>query len=44
MLIYCYLYFYAAEALKLAAKTLAVLTGMFVIHKLISWGLWVLSL
>lgn len=37
-------YWYAREILKCAAYTVAALALMFMIYKLVSWAIWVLSL
>ena len=37
-------YYYTREFLKLAGYALAALAGMFMIYKLVSWALWVMSL
>ena len=38
------LYYYCRECVKLAFYTLGVLALLFIVHKLVSWALWVLSL
>jgi len=38
------LYWYCREVARLAAYMLALLAVMFIIHKLVSWALWVMSL
>ena len=40
----CCLYYYGLEVLKLAAYTAAALALLFMIHKLVGWALWVMSL
>ena len=40
----CCLYYYGREFVRLAAFTALVLSLAFMIHKLISWALWVMSL
>jgi len=40
----CCLYYYGREAVKLAVNLIAVLALLFMIHKLVSWALWVMSL
>ncbi len=42
--IYCCLYYYGKETAETVPLLLAVLMGAFVIHKLVSWSLWVMSL
>jgi len=37
-------YYYGLECAKLAAYVAGVLTLLFMIHKLVSWALWVMSL
>ena len=37
------LYYYGREAAKLAGYSLAVLALLFMVHKLVSWALWVMS-
>ena len=44
MFCYCCLYYYITQATRTAAHTLAALAGLFVIHKLVSWALWIMSL
>lgn len=38
------LYYYGREAAKLAIDIAMVLALLFMIHKLVSWALWVMSL
>lgn len=38
------LYYYCSEIMKHTMYAAVALTMLFVIHKLVSWGLWVLSL
>ena len=38
------LYWYLTKVVSLAADLLAVLALLFMIHKLVSWTLWVMSL
>lgn len=40
----CCLYYCGLEVLKLAAYTAAALALLFMIHKLVGWALWVMSL
>ena len=40
----CCLYYYSRECVLLAVDLLAVLALLFMIHKLTSWALWVMSL
>jgi len=40
----CCLYYYGLEVLKLAVYTVAALALLFMIHKLVGWALWVISL
>lgn len=40
----CCLYYYGKEAGKLATYTVLALALLFMIHKLTSWALWVMSL
>ncbi len=40
----CCLYYYGIECAKLAIDVLTVLALLFMIHKLVSWALWVMSL
>ena len=40
----CCLYYYGREAAKLAAYTAAVLVLLFMIHKMVSWALWIMGL
>ena len=40
----CCLYYYIRECVELAAFTVAVLALLFMIYKLVSWTLWVMSL
>ena len=40
----CCLYYYGSVCAKLAADVLTVLALLFMIHKLVSWALWVMSL
>ncbi len=42
--LYCCFYFYAKETLSMIPLLLATLTGLFVIHKLVGWSIWVMSL
>ncbi len=44
MFCYCCLYYYITQATRTAAHTLAALAGLFIIHKLVSWALWIMSL
>lgn len=39
----CCLYYYGREGLKVAAHVVGVLALAFMIHKLVSWALWVIS-
>ena len=41
---YCCAYYYASQIAKTAGTVLAVLACMLVVHKLVSWALWVLSM
>lgn len=36
-------YYYTRELVKYSAYAAAALVLLFIIHKLVSWGLWVLS-
>ena len=38
------LYYYGRECARLAAFTVAALALLFMIHKLVAWALWVMSL
>lgn len=38
------LYYYGSVCAKMAADVLAVIALLFMIHKLVSWALWVMSL
>ena len=40
----CCLYYYGRECVKTAEYTVTVLALLFIIHKLVSWALWVMSL
>lgn len=40
----CCLYYYGSECAKLAANVLAMLALLFMVHKLVSWALWVMGL
>ena len=40
----CCLYYYSRECMKTVAYTATVLALLFMIHKLASWALWVMSL
>lgn len=42
--IYCCLYYYLKAATRTAAHTLAALVMAFIIHKIIAWALWVMTL
>ncbi len=42
--LYCCAYYYVCRALEEALLLLAVLMGCFIIHKLVSWAIWVMSL
>ncbi len=42
--LYCCGYYYCRQMFRTAGYTLATLWVMFMIHKLFSWGLWVLSM
>jgi hypothetical protein len=38
------LYYYGSELIRLLAYVAAVLGLLFIVHKLVSWALWVISL
>ena len=40
----CCLYYYGRECVKTAEYTVTVLALLFIIHKLVSWALWVMNL
>ena len=42
--IYCCLYYYLKAATRTAAHTLAALVTAFIIHKIVAWAIWIMTL
>ncbi len=42
--LYCCSYYYAKRTGEINSLLLALFTGAFIVHKLVSWVIWVMSL